>query len=239
MRFEWGIVQVLSPHFVRMICGTVHGDTHPESNLFVGWARRLGSSARSLFTVGDVAIILVLFALLLMPALALEAAEWPLAMGTVIPVLFFSVAFGFMLSRSHYNELIALMMSGIYGGAFVLFFAAVNEPGNILAGINSVFQRSITWLVDAASGGINQDEVDFYDAGGAVSVVFGVQRGLACVSDRPGVASDFAAGPDPRNQQHLLQRRPQPRYLPDRVHFYGACCSSCVPTWMRVSGTGM
>ena len=125
------------------------------------WIRRLGMSARTLFTPGDVAMLLVVFVLLLMPALALEAAGWPLATGVVLPVLFFSVIFGFLLARSHYNELVTLMMSAIYGGAFILVFAAINEQGHILARINSVFQRSISWLLDATSGGINQDELIF------------------------------------------------------------------------------
>ncbi len=122
---------------------------------------RFGKSLRSLFTLGDVAGQLVVFTLLLMPVLALQEAGWPLAGGTVLPVLALSVLFGFLLARSHYNELLALLMSGIYGGAFVLFFASLNEPGNLLAGINSVFMRSLNWLYDATTGGINQDELVF------------------------------------------------------------------------------
>lgn len=125
------------------------------------WFNRLRLSVRSLFTPGDITVLLVVFVLLLMPVLALEAAGWPISTRTVLPVLFFSVVFGFLLARSHYNELLALVMSGIYGGASVLFFASVNEPGSIFQGINSVFQRSVTWLLDAFSGGINQDELVF------------------------------------------------------------------------------
>jgi hypothetical protein len=121
----------------------------------------MGRSARSLFTLGDIATQLMVFTLLLMPVLALQESGWPLAGGTVIPVLALSVLFGFLLARSHYNELLALIMSGIYGSAFVLFFAAFNEPGNILEGINSVFVRSLNWLFDATTGGINQDELVF------------------------------------------------------------------------------
>lgn len=123
--------------------------------------RRLRLSVRSMFSSGDFVVLLIVFAMLLMPVLALRAAGWPLALGTVLPVLFFSTVFGLLLARSHYNELFALIMSGIYGAAFILFFAALNEPGNILAGINSVFQRSIRWVMDATSGGINQDELVF------------------------------------------------------------------------------
>jgi len=48
-----------------------------------------------------------------MPVLSLAAAGWPLDLRTVIPVMVLSVIFGFLLSRSHYNELLALMMSGM------------------------------------------------------------------------------------------------------------------------------
>src|SRR5690606_23567579 len=123
--------------------------------------RRLRLSVRSMFSSGDFTALLIVFAMLLMPVLALQAAGWPLALGTVLPVLFLSTLFGLLLARSHYNELFALIMSGIYGAAFMLFFASLNEPGNILEGINSVFQRSLRWIMDATSGGINQDELVF------------------------------------------------------------------------------
>ncbi|MAS35764.1 MAG: hypothetical protein CL610_17270 [Anaerolineaceae bacterium] len=123
--------------------------------------RRLRLSVRSLFSSGDITALLIVFTMLLMPVLALNVAGWPLALGTVLPVLFLSVLFGLLLARSQYNELFALIMSGIYGGASVLFFASLNEPGNMLEGINSVFQRTFNWLLDAMTGGINQDELVF------------------------------------------------------------------------------
>ncbi|MBZ0300931.1 MAG: DUF3488 and transglutaminase-like domain-containing protein [Anaerolineae bacterium] len=123
--------------------------------------RRFSLSLRTMFSSGDLTALLILFVLLLMPVLALDAAGWPLALGTVLPVVALSAVFGLLLARSHYNELLALIMSGIYGGASVLLFASLSEPGGLLAGINSVFQRSFRWLLDAVGGGINQDEVVF------------------------------------------------------------------------------
>ena len=81
-----------------------------------------------------------------MPVLSLAAAGWPLDLRTVIPVMVLSVVFGFLLSRSHYNELLALMMSGIYGVGFVLLLAAINEPGNLGEGAISVFSRLFRWM---------------------------------------------------------------------------------------------
>lgn len=132
-----------------------------ELSFIERYFRRLRLSLHAMFSSGDFVTLLIVFVTLLMPVLSLQAADWPLAMGTVLPVLFLSVLFGLLLARSHYNELFALILSGVYGGAFVLFFASLNEPGNLLEGINSVFQRSIQWLLDALNGGINQDELVF------------------------------------------------------------------------------
>ena len=123
--------------------------------------RRLGHSIRTLFTSGDAIVLGIVGLILLMPVLALSASEWPLDLHTVLPVVILSVIFGYMLARSHYNELLALVMSAIYGGGFVLLFASLNEPGNILQGIQSVFKRCFDWALAAVTGGINQDELVF------------------------------------------------------------------------------
>jgi transglutaminase-like putative cysteine protease len=125
------------------------------------WRRRITNFWRTLFGPGDLFALVVSIALLLMPALSLAAAGWPLDMRTIIPVSIFSILFGFLLARSQYNELLALIMSGIYGTATVLFIAALNEPGNLGEGAVSVFTRLIRWSTDALSGGINQDELVF------------------------------------------------------------------------------
>ncbi len=125
------------------------------------WFQKFWRGTRRLFAPGDFTALLIVFVLLLMPVLALFTAGWPLAMNTVLPVLVFSVIFGFILARSHYNELLALLMSGLYGGALVLLIAAINEPGSLGEGLVSVVSRSFQWLSDAATGGINQDELVF------------------------------------------------------------------------------
>ena len=114
-----------------------------------------------MFAPGDLSTLAVAAVLLLMPALGLEASGWPLSSRTIIPVLALSIAFGFLLARSHYNELLSLLMSGIYGTGFALLIAAINEPGGIGEGVYSVLARLLQWLVDAATGGINQDNLVF------------------------------------------------------------------------------
>ena len=67
----------------------------------------------SIFAPGDLTALIIAAVLLAMPALALDAAGWPLdivdadARSTLLSVLF-----GFMLARSQYNELLGLLISG-------------------------------------------------------------------------------------------------------------------------------
>ncbi len=112
---------------------------------------------RTFFAPGDWFVLPIIMIMLLMPALALEAAGWPLSMRTIIPVAMLSVGFGFLLARSNYNELLALLVSTIYGGSFILLIAAINEPGGVVA----VVERTTVWIRDAVSGGINQDTLVF------------------------------------------------------------------------------
>jgi transglutaminase-like putative cysteine protease len=131
------------------------------STPFSRWRRRAIHTWRTLFSPGDLAAVFIDMALLLMPILSLSAAGWPLDLRTVIPIMVLSVAFGFLLARSHYNELFALVMSTIYGVGFTLLLAAINEPGNLLEGAYSLFSRLFRWFNDALYGGINQDDLVF------------------------------------------------------------------------------
>lgn len=128
---------------------------------FTRWRRRTAQSLRTLFGPGDISALVIAVALLLMPVFSLGAAGWPLDLRTVIPVTVLSIAFGFMLARSHYNELFALVMSGVYGVGLVLLIATINEPGGLGEGAVSLFTRVIRWISDAFTGGINQDELVF------------------------------------------------------------------------------
>jgi hypothetical protein len=125
------------------------------------WRRRLFFGWRTLVGPGEFTVLLIVTALLAMPALALNAAGWPLSIRTGLPVIILSVGFGFLLARSHYNELFALFIGGVYGVCLVVLIAALNEPGGLGQGVYSVFRRTVTWLIDAATGGINQDDLVF------------------------------------------------------------------------------
>jgi type IV secretory pathway VirB2 component (pilin) len=110
---------------------------------------------------GDITSLLVTAVLLLMPALALHAADWPLQLEIALPVLFLSLIFGYFLSRSRYNELYALVVSGLYGIIVVMLVAAFAQSLNPFAGLQIVITRAFEWLVDAFTGGINQDNLVF------------------------------------------------------------------------------
>ncbi|MFN8531230.1 MAG: transglutaminaseTgpA domain-containing protein [Anaerolineae bacterium] len=129
--------------------------------LFRRLGQRLVNFWRSLFAPGDLPTLVISVILLLMPALSLNAAGWPLAINTLLPVLILSIAFGFLLARSQYNELIGLIIGTIYGGCLIVLIAAINEPGDLGTGIYNVFIRTFQWFNDAFTGGINQDDLVF------------------------------------------------------------------------------
>lgn len=123
--------------------------------------RQVNQTWRTLFAPGDWLTLIIAFVLLFMPVMALSAAGWPLDLRTIVPVTAFSLAFGFLLARSQYNELLALILSGIYGLAFIFLVASINEPGGLLEGFSSVVTRLLQWAVAAATGGLNQDDLIF------------------------------------------------------------------------------
>lgn len=122
-----------------------------------GILQRLNKARRRLFRPGDFALLIITIILLLFPALALSAAEWPIDMSVVVPITIASVVIGFLLARSQYNELFALMMSFLYAFATMFVLAAMSiEDGGI-----GVFNRTIQWIADIFTGGINQDTLVF------------------------------------------------------------------------------
>jgi transglutaminase-like putative cysteine protease len=114
-----------------------------------------------LFAPGDIMALVCAIGLLLMAVMALHDGGWPLLLNTLFPVVVISVLLGFLLARSPYNELFALMVSSMVGFVGVFIIAGMSEPGSIVQGILSVIERTGRWLVDVVTGGINQDEVVF------------------------------------------------------------------------------
>lgn len=125
------------------------------------WTGRISTTWHSLFAPGDLSALIIAIVLILMPALSLGVAGWPLESATLLPIAVLSVIFGFLLARSQYNELLGLIISGVYGACFVLLVAAVNQQTSLGDGIYTVFSRLLHWITDAANGGINQDDLVF------------------------------------------------------------------------------
>ncbi|MFN8373479.1 MAG: hypothetical protein U0694_11475, partial [Anaerolineae bacterium] len=79
------------------------------------WRRRLGNTWRMLFAPGDFMALFCAIGLLLMAVMALHDGGWPLLLTVLFPVVIISVVLGFLLARSPYNELFALIVSGMLG----------------------------------------------------------------------------------------------------------------------------
>jgi len=116
---------------------------------------------RTTFQRGDIFVLLLTVALLVTPALALHATDWSVDLQVIIPVVIVSVFLGFLLARSHYNELFALILSTLYGAGAVLLIAAIVEPGDLLPNIAVVAGRLFDWLMDIFSDEINPDNLAF------------------------------------------------------------------------------
>lgn len=121
------------------------------------WLRSL----RGFIARGDLTALLLLLALLAMPSLSLEAADWPIDNNVVLPVLVMSLIFGYVLARTMYSEIFGLLVSLVYGALVVLGISALSQGTDFLNGVSQVLTRSIVWLVDAFTGGINQDTLIF------------------------------------------------------------------------------
>lgn len=110
---------------------------------------------------GDLITLAISFGLLALVVLALDAAGWGLDLRVVLPTSALSLIVGWVLARSEYNDLFALIVSAIYGAALVVLVAALSMPGGLGQGLYDVFARSFQWLYDAFTGGVNQDDLVF------------------------------------------------------------------------------
>jgi transglutaminase-like putative cysteine protease len=116
---------------------------------------------RQIFFPGDLATLAIALALLILPTLSLRDAGWNLQLRILVPTVVLSIGVGYLVSRSRYNELYALLMNMLYGVSIILLVAAFAQPGGFGQGLYDIFVRSVQWFIDAFSGGVNQDDLIF------------------------------------------------------------------------------
>lgn len=118
-------------------------------------------SGRLINRLGDLFTALIGFGMLAAVCLSLAAAGWRLDLRIALPVSAISILIGWLLARSGYNDLFALIVSAIYGAAIIGVLAALTMPGGLGQGLYEVISRVFQWVYDAFTGGVNQDDLVF------------------------------------------------------------------------------
>lgn len=117
---------------------------------------------RKVFLRGDLTALILATGILVVPALAIQAAGWTAGLGQLIPVAVLSIWLGFLLARSHYDELVALIISAVYSIGFIGLITALNmEDGSLLDRFASLFTRLLDWIQVLFGEGVSQDNLIF------------------------------------------------------------------------------
>ncbi len=129
----------------------------------------LSARAQSIFrgmrARGDITILLIACALMVIPAIGLNGllsvpksgTYWPISLSQLIVVGAASILFGYALARSRYNELVALLLSGVYGLATVTFMEWLVAPGDPIGRIFAIVTRLRDSVAQASMGNVIQD----------------------------------------------------------------------------------
>jgi len=121
------------------------------------FARPLLAAYRQLFGPSDWLMLVVTIGMVLLPAFTLQAAEWSVEYGLIFTVAILGTLVGFIAARSRLGEVISLAVMTVMGGGLILILAAQTLPG----GMPEVVSRTLLWINDAFTDGINQDELVF------------------------------------------------------------------------------
>jgi transglutaminase-like putative cysteine protease len=132
--------QSMAQHTVRAPAGRVR--------------RRFRNYLRTIFSRGDFSSLIMAWALMIITALALRAAEWTTGLSALAAVSFLAVGFGFLLARSHYSELLALIISSVYSIAAVLMVNALTQvdSGSIVGRTDTLLLELKVWTTEALNG---------------------------------------------------------------------------------------
>ncbi|MCY3834435.1 MAG: hypothetical protein OXG85_15595 [Chloroflexi bacterium] len=121
--------------------------------------RRSRSRWRSPISLDDAAALIVVAVLLFMPMLVIDITGWPVDLDTLIPATLIGVFLGWILARSRFGEIAALIVNSLYGALTVLLVASFNQNLPLNEAIRAVLTRCYEWTLDALSGGVNTDEL--------------------------------------------------------------------------------
>jgi transglutaminase-like putative cysteine protease len=119
------------------------------------WRRRLRNHLRTVFVRGDLSSLFMVCSMMIATALAVSAAGWTDGLRSLAVVSFSAVVFGFLLARSHYSELIALILSTVYSLANILVINAVLlvDHGTLWGRTDTLLRQIKIWLDEAMAGG--------------------------------------------------------------------------------------
>ncbi len=108
----------------------------------------------TVFMRGDFTSLLMAWALLVITALAVGAAHWSDSLQSLVVVSILSVGFGFLLARSHYSELLALILSSVYSIAAILVTNAYIQitSGPLWARTDELLHQVAVWIDEALAG---------------------------------------------------------------------------------------
>lgn len=131
-----------------------------------GWLATLGRPLarfwQAAFSRGDLTALLLAFGALTVPALAMRTAGWTVGLEQLVSVALLSVFLGFLLARSHYGELLALVLSGIYSLAFISLITVLSmEGGSLSERLYNLAARLGTWIAALSSDSVSQDNLIF------------------------------------------------------------------------------
>ncbi len=117
-----------------------------------------------MFARGDFSSLLITWALMIITALALSTAHWTPDMDSLAVVSFFAVGLGFLLARSHYSELMSLVLSSVYSIAVVLVVTAVVrvDNGSLWDRTDILMTQLKVWLKEALAGGQPANDDDAF-----------------------------------------------------------------------------
>ncbi|MBX3064467.1 MAG: hypothetical protein KF726_15920 [Anaerolineae bacterium] len=124
--------------------------------------RRWRNAARTMFARGDAFTLIVACLIMVIPVLAFSNAlnivddaptSWRVSLNQLIPVAILSVIFGFLLARSHYSEMLALLLSSVYAIGTIVAVQFLSAPGDPITRVREIAFR----FAHAISVGLNTE----------------------------------------------------------------------------------